>query len=164
MHLTVCPCGCELAVRLVPGVEVYVVRYLATGQIRTSGKFDAVYWRATGVGPFGINRAEVRVTLPQPVSFEKVEFFTGSHGAIGNLATVVEQNAEYVVVRTTDPLPPKSGLTVSVAWPKGIVTLPPPTAVNDPIDLPPDPRSKQSCLLSSTGSVLFAGFTQREEE
>src|SRR5262249_12988382 len=45
-------------------------------------------------------------------------------GAQGKDAAVIEQRPGLIAFRTTAPLPPKNGLTVAAAFPKGVVTAP----------------------------------------
>lgn len=110
---------------LTPGQITYVIRYRTTRQIGFFDGFDELYWNATGTGwTFPIDVAEARITLPEPVNFTQSAFYTGPQGATGKDAAVIEQRPGVIVFRTTRPLPPRSGLTVAAAWPKGIVTPP----------------------------------------
>lgn len=107
------------------GPNTYVIRYRTTRQIGFFEKFDELYWNATGTGwPFQIDVAEARVTLPEPANFIQTAIYTGPQGATDRNATIVEQRPGTIVFRTTRPLPPRNGLTVAAAFPKGIVTPP----------------------------------------
>ena len=113
---------------LTPGQITYVIRYRTTRQIGFFDGFDELYWNATGNGwTFPIDVAEARITLPEPVNFTQTAFYTGPQGAADKDAAIIEQRPGVIVFRTTRPLPPRNGLTVAAAWPKGIVT--PPTQV-----------------------------------
>jgi uncharacterized membrane protein YgcG len=108
-----------------PGPNTYVIRYRTTRQIGFFEKFDELYWNATGTGwPFQIDVAEARITLPEPANFIQTAIYTGPQGATDKNATIVAQRPGFIAFRTTRPLPPRNGLTVAAAFPKGIVTPP----------------------------------------
>jgi hypothetical protein len=107
------------------GRHEYVIKYVTTRQIGFFPDFDELYWNATGNGSnFTIDRAEARITLPEAVPFRQSDFYTGPQNANGRDASVVEERPGRIVFRTTRALPPKNGLTVAVAWQKGVVTPP----------------------------------------
>jgi uncharacterized membrane protein YgcG len=109
------------------GANTYVISYRTTRQIGFFEKFDELYWNVTGTGwTFSIDVAEARITLPEPANFIQTAFYTGPQGATGKNARIVEQRPGYIVFRTTRWLPARNGLTVAVAFPKGIVTPPTP--------------------------------------
>jgi uncharacterized membrane protein YgcG len=107
------------------GPHEYVIRYRTTRQIGFFPDFDELYWNATGTGwTFAIDVAEARITLPEQVPLRQSAVYTGPQGARGQDARIVEQQPGRIVFRTTRPLPPANGLTVAVAWQKGIVGPP----------------------------------------
>ena len=107
------------------GRHEYVIRYRTTRQIGFFAEHDALYWNATGNGwTFPIDQAEARIALPEAVPFQQTALYTGPQGANGRDAAIVEQRPGRIVIRTTKALPAKGGLTVAVAWPKGVVTPP----------------------------------------
>jgi uncharacterized membrane protein YgcG len=107
------------------GQHVYVLRYRTTRQVGFFEKFDELYWNATGNGwNFFIDSAEARITLPQGAQIGQNALYTGAQGATGQDARVVEQTSNRIVWRTTRRLPPQNGLTVAVAWQKGVVSPP----------------------------------------
>jgi uncharacterized membrane protein YgcG len=117
-------------VHLVPGEHVYSIRYRTTRQIGFFADYDELYWNATGTGwEFPIDVAEARIQLPRPVHFGDRAVYTGPQGAsAANAETISESDGE-IHFRTTVPLGPKEGLTVAVAWEKGVVAPPaPPSA------------------------------------
>jgi uncharacterized membrane protein YgcG len=112
-------------VTLRTGEYTYSIAYRATRQVGFFAGYDELYWNATGTGwTFGIDVAEARITLPERAGFLQNAFYTGPQGARGRDATVVTQEPGRIVFRTTRPLPPRNGLTVAAAWPKGIVAEP----------------------------------------
>jgi uncharacterized membrane protein YgcG len=111
--------------QLATGPHEYVIRYRTTRQIGFFADYDELYWNATGTGwTFAIDQAEARIRLPEAVPFKQRAFYTGPQGARGRDAAVVEERPGYIVFRTTRVLPPRNGLTVAVAWQKGVVVAP----------------------------------------
>jgi uncharacterized membrane protein YgcG len=112
--------------RLLPrGQHTYVITYRTTRQLGFFAHYDELYWNVTGTGwTFAIDVAEARITLPQSVPFRQTAFYTGPQDSRGQDARIVEQQPGRIVFRTTRPLPPRNGLTVAVAWQKGIIAPP----------------------------------------
>ncbi|HEV7659259.1 MAG TPA: DUF2207 domain-containing protein [Allosphingosinicella sp.] len=110
------------------GRHIYVIRYTTTRQLGFFEGYDELYWNVTGnFWRFPIDRAEVRIRLPQAVPFgaERV-FGTGAYGSRERNAEVVSERPGEIVIRTTAPLGAREGLTVAVRWQKGVVAAPPP--------------------------------------
>jgi uncharacterized membrane protein YgcG len=110
------------------GQHTYVLRYTTTRQLGFFQTYDELYWNVTGVEwRFPIDRAEVRIRLPQAVPFgPERAFYTGPEGATGRDAQVVSERRGEIVIRTIMPLGANEGLTVAVRWQKGVVTAPAP--------------------------------------
>ena len=110
------------------GEHVYTIRYTTTRQLNFSNpQFDELYWNVTGNGwLFPIETAEVRVHLPQEVQFGETNLYTGPQGSTARNAELVSREADAIVFRTTQPLAPYEGFTISVTWPKGVIAAPPP--------------------------------------
>lgn len=112
-------------VLLPSGEHRYVIRYRTDRQLGRFEDFDELYWNVTGNGwMFPIDQAEARITLPSPARFGQRAVYTGPQGATGKQAEVVEKRPGEILFRTTAPLAPYDGLTVAVAWPKGVVAEP----------------------------------------
>ncbi len=108
-----------------PGEHRYVIRYRTTRQIGRFGDYDELYWNATGNGwIFPIDVAEARIRLPSPAAFGQRAVYTGAQGATSQNAEVIAERPGEIAFRTTWPLGAYEGLTVAVAWPKGIVGEP----------------------------------------
>ena len=107
-----------------PGEHSYVIRYTTTRQLDLSDpNFDALYWNVTGNGwALPIDSAEAHVRLPRAVRLGPISIYTGPAGAQGGDAEIVSQVPGEVLIRTTKPLAEGEGLTISVRWPKGIVS------------------------------------------
>src|SRR3712207_1756743 len=109
------------------GEHSYTIRYRTTRQLGFFDAYDELYWNVTGNGwAFPIDVASARVRLPQPVRFGQRAFYTGPQGSTASNAAVVEEAPGTMLVRTTAPLDQFEGLTIALAWPKGVVTPPPP--------------------------------------
>ena len=109
------------------GEHVYVVRYTTTRQIGYFPDHDELYWNVTGTGwAFPIDQASVHIRLPRPVQLSQPTIYTGAQGERGQDAEIVSQGPGEISFRTTRPLGDHQGLTVAVAWPKGVVAEPPP--------------------------------------
>ncbi|HEU0135488.1 MAG TPA: DUF2207 domain-containing protein, partial [Allosphingosinicella sp.] len=112
--------------RVAPGRHVYSIRYRTTRQLGFFEDYDELYWNATGNGwIFPIDVAQARIRLPKPVPFVQRAFYTGPKGSIAANAERVSEAPGEIVFRTTAPLRPEEGLTVAVAWRKGVVAAPP---------------------------------------
>ena len=107
------------------GEHEYVIRYRATREIGRFPAFDELYWNVTGnQWIFPIDVAEARIRLPEPVGFGQRAFYTGPTGSTASNAEVIEEKPGDITFRTTQPLGSYEGLTVAVAFPKGVVALP----------------------------------------
>jgi len=116
--------------RLDPGEHSYAIHYRTTRQLGFFADHDELYWNATGTDwSFPIDVAEARIRLPRPVPFGQRSVYTGPEGSTAHDAQVESEAPGDILFRTTAPLGSNEGLTVAVAWPKGIVDAPrPPTA------------------------------------
>ncbi len=114
-------------VMLPTGEHVYVIRYTTTRQLGFFPNYDELYWNVTGNDwMFAIDSAEARIRLPQPVALGQRATYTGPQGSTSSDAQVVAEHPGDISFRTTRPLGPREGFTVAVAWPKNVVTPPPP--------------------------------------
>jgi uncharacterized membrane protein YgcG len=113
-------------VMLPPGRHTYEISYRTARQLGFFEQHDELYWNVTGNGwDFAIERASAKVTLPRsvPAAQLAVEAYTGPQGAQGRdwRARAADGGAEYETTRT---LAPREGLTIVLAFPKGIVPAP----------------------------------------
>ena len=107
------------------GEHRYVIRYRTTRQIGRFRDFDELYWNATGNGwMFPIDEAEARIRLTAPARFGQRAAYTGAQGSTASNAEVVDEKPGEILFRTTLPLGAYEGLTVAVAFPKGVVAAP----------------------------------------
>ncbi|MGX1099581.1 DUF2207 domain-containing protein [Amorphus sp. MBR-141] len=109
---------------LEPGVYTYRIAYRMTRQIGFFDGYDEIYWNATGdEWAFPIDQAQAIVTLPDNAEVISTSVYTGGFGA-GDHDATVSVGAGEARFATTRPLPPQTGMTVAVAFPKGIVPEP----------------------------------------
>jgi len=104
------------------GEHRYVIRYRTTRQVGRFKNYDELYWNATGNGwVFPIDVAEARIHLPRPAKFGQRSVYTGSRGSVDHFASVIDEKPGEIAFRTTSVLGSYEGLTVAVAFPKGVV-------------------------------------------
>jgi len=109
------------------GVYEYRLRYRTTRQLGFFKDHDELYWNVTGNGwVFPIDQVSARIELPEAVGADALstDFFTGYQGTVGKDATVHMTGAQKIEFQSTRVLEPREGLTVVVAFPKGIVRQP----------------------------------------
>jgi hypothetical protein len=136
----------DVNVLLPPGDHSYTIRYRTTRQVGYFRDFDELSWNAIGNGwIFPIDVAEARITLPSSAPFRQRAFYTGPQGSHAQDAEIVSEEPGRIVFRTTRPLGPEEGLTVAVAWPKGVVTA-------------PGSGTKVGWWISDYGPVLLGAF------
>lgn len=116
---------------LVNGKKTYVINYKIGRAMNYFNSHDELYWNATGdKWQIGIDKAEVKVILPEKVAAEKLqkECFAGTLGSISSCSNSGyfpnENEVEEVRFRQDSPLEPGDGLTIVVGVPKGTVVAP----------------------------------------
>lgn len=110
-----------------PGEYSYALEYRTTRQLGFFADHDELYWNVTGNGwDFVIETASATVALPGevPPSQIHVEGYTGAQGLRGTSYRARADAPSHALFSTTRPLSPREGLTIVVAFPKGIVTAP----------------------------------------
>ena len=107
------------------GEHVYEIRYRTSNHVLFFGNHDEIYFNVTGNNwNFPIDNASFTFLVPGgTTNILKTTAFTGAHG---------EKSSDFVmdgknVFRTTRILDVGEGLTVAVAWKKGLVVKPAPS-------------------------------------
>ena len=111
---------------LPPGVHTYVFTYRTSRQLGFFPDHDELYWNVTGNGwKFPIDLATATVVLPQRVRNEVtgLDGYTGYARDKGKDFTAA-RDAESNPVFRAQNLYPSQGLTIVVAWPKGLIQEP----------------------------------------
>jgi Predicted membrane protein (DUF2207) len=108
-----------------PGIHVYEIQYQTTRQLGFFSNYDELYWNVTGNGwTFPIQATTAVVRLPPGARILQHAAYTGYQGENGRDFKVFDATGnEYRVVATRN-LAPGEGMTVAVAWQKGIVAAP----------------------------------------
>ena len=107
------------------GSHDYVIRYHTARQLGFYENFDELYWNVTGNGwDFVIKDARIVVHLPPQAIIKQSAVYTGVQGSQAKDAIVTNATANTFAAETTHVLMPNEGLTVAVAWQKGIVATP----------------------------------------
>ena len=105
------------------GVHTYEIIYQTTRQIRYFDDHDELYWNVTGNGwDFPIRQASAEVRLPSGARATDVAYFTGSYGSTEQAARAERvDGGNRILVEATRAFGSREGLTVVVAFPKGVV-------------------------------------------
>jgi uncharacterized membrane protein YgcG len=107
------------------GQHSFVLHYRATREIGRFNDYDELYWNVTGNGwMFPIDEAAARIRLPEAATLGQHAYYTGPQGSTASNAEVTDEKPGEISFRTTQPLAPYEGLTVAVAFPKGVVAEP----------------------------------------
>jgi hypothetical protein len=108
------------------GLHTYVISYRTDRQLRYFADHDELYWNVTGTdSTLPIDEASAEVHLP-PAAAARMHDLGGYTGAAGSkdARLTAERRGDVAVFSTTQPLGAREGLTIVVAWPKGIVHEP----------------------------------------
>lgn len=109
------------------GVHTYTFRYEASRMLGFFDEHDELYWNVTGFDwAFPIDEASATVVLEfdAPLSGINFEAYTGRYGARGEDYKAQLESSGSVHFSATKPLSPVNGMTIVVAWPKGLVDEP----------------------------------------
>lgn len=107
------------------GMHRYEIRYKVSDSIGFFEKFDEIYWNAIGnEWPFYIKKAKASVLLPEGAEIGQFSVYTGRIGANGSDFTVGHRTERSITFHATREFRPKEGMSVAVAWQKGIVDAP----------------------------------------
>nr|WP_298145811.1 DUF2207 domain-containing protein [uncultured Pseudomonas sp.] len=110
---------------LEPGRYQYRLRYRSSRQLLQRDGEDELYWNVTGNDwHFPIERASIRVTLPEGAEAHAVEAYTGYRGEQGKDYRLLGQQGNQLSLATTRELLPGEGFTVAIAWPAGLLPQP----------------------------------------
>ncbi|HSM19636.1 MAG TPA: DUF2207 domain-containing protein, partial [Hyphomicrobiales bacterium] len=108
-----------------PGEYTYTLRYITTRQLRFFDDYDELYWNVTGnFWTFPIRTASATVLLPEGARILQHAAYTGYRGSTASDARAIQEGPGRIAFETTRPLRAREGLTVAVAFPKGVVQQP----------------------------------------
>jgi len=115
----------EKDVTLSPGIYVFTIQYHVDYAVNALKDADELYWNITGNNwDFPIVKAEADITLPEGAIIQNFAGYTGKKGEKGSDFFTRSLADNRISFATTRPLMPGDGLTIAVAWPKGIIHHP----------------------------------------
>ncbi len=107
------------------GVYEYTIKYKTTRQLRFFDDFDELYWNVNGnKWRLTADTVIARITLPEGAEIVQEQAFTGRFGQRNGAYFVSDRTKNSITYETTKPLQRYEGLTVAVAWQKGVVPAP----------------------------------------
>lgn len=114
--------------RMLPqGQHEYQIQFQTHRQLGFFETHDELWWNVTGNGwIFPIDKASARISLPFSISAEdyRLDAYTGPFGSTEQSAYKAVLDGQTVEFSSSRALGPYEGLSVVVAWPKGLVTEP----------------------------------------
>ncbi|HHL42080.1 MAG TPA: DUF2207 domain-containing protein, partial [Hellea balneolensis] len=106
------------------GPHRYRINYKVKNQIRYFKDYDELYWNATGsYWTFPIDKAVVRVRLPEGATYAGQSAYTGILGSRSQNYVFRETNGE-LIFETSRALGVNEGITISLSLPKGGIDPP----------------------------------------
>ncbi|HEY8577828.1 MAG TPA: DUF2207 domain-containing protein [Devosia sp.] len=106
-------------------VHRYVIRYSLTRMARAFEDHDEFYWNATGnYWIFPILHARANVTLPDGAVISNLAGYTGEVGSSEQAVSIQRTSDATASFRATRALGPGEGMTIAVAFNKGVVAFP----------------------------------------
>lgn len=112
---------------LQPGVHEYTFSFVTNRQLGFFDNHDELYFNAIGTDwMFPIDRGVATIQLPFTLPADQLQLgvYSGRQGLSSANARIEAPAGDRVRVETTRPLQPREGLTVAVAWPKGLIAEP----------------------------------------
>ncbi len=107
------------------GTHTYVIHYTMTRMGHSLADHDELYWNATGnYWNFPIVSAVANITVPPAATISNTIAFTGPPGSNEQDATITKNSGQSVTFRSGRELAPGEGMTVAVAFQKGILVQP----------------------------------------
>jgi uncharacterized membrane protein YgcG len=109
------------------GVHEYQFEFVTDRQLGYFEDHDELYFNAIGLGwKFPIDHGVVTVNLPftAPAESLQIDVYGGGYGDGTFDALVKAQSGRQVRIETRQPLRPNQGLTLALAWPKGLIAEP----------------------------------------
>ena len=110
-----------------PGVYEYELVYRTSRQIRHGSSRDRLVWNVTGNGwEFEILHASAELVFPGPVANATLDGWTGPQGSTERAMEIRKLDDRRYLWTATRSLQPREGLTISAAWPAGLLETPGP--------------------------------------
>lgn len=112
---------------LAQGQHEYQIQFQTHRQLGFYEDHDELWWNVTGNGwVFPIDKASARISLPFsiPAQNYRLDAYTGRFGSTEQSADKTVLDGQTVEFSSNRALAPNEGLSVVVAWPKGLMTEP----------------------------------------
>jgi hypothetical protein len=139
------------------GLHTYVITYQTNRQIGFFEGFDELYWNVTGNGwDMAIDKATATIHLPPGASVVQSAYYPGPQGAAEKNARETRTGGGTIRYETTRPLSNYEGLTVAVAFTKGIVQ--PPSSAEEAENFLMDNAATGAALIGLIGLALYFGY------
>jgi hypothetical protein len=140
-----------------PGLHHYVIRYTMTRMARFFADHDELFWNATGnYWDFPIVAAEATVTLPKGAVISRLVGYTGRPGSTEQAVAITRTADDSAQFRATRELGPGEGMSVALAFQKGIVT--PPGGAGQGLDWLSDHRDTIAPAIGALLVLLYNLF------
>lgn len=107
------------------GLHTYTIRYTMTRMVRAFDDHDELYWNATGnYWVFPILAARATVTLPDGAVISNLAGYTGPAGSTERAVSIKRSSDTSAAFRANRPLGAGEGMTIAVAFNKGVIAFP----------------------------------------
>ena len=107
------------------GVHRYIIRYTMTRMARSFDDHDELYWNATGnYWVFPILAARATVKLPDGAVISDLVGYTGEAGSTEQAVSIKRTSDTSATFRASRALGAGEGLTIAVAFNKGVIAFP----------------------------------------
>ncbi|SIT00507.1 DUF2207 domain-containing protein [Neptunomonas antarctica] len=107
------------------GEHSYQIFYRTNRQIQFLDQRDELYFNAIGHGfSFPIDNASTTISLPSSAYIKEYKAFTGAQGSTASHVDTYQSLPFEVEFKTSRPLNSREGMTVLLAWNKGVVSPP----------------------------------------
>jgi len=107
------------------GQHTYTLKYTTKRQIGFFKDFDELYFNAIPQDwIFPIDQAEVKLVLPDRAEILQYTAYTGSYSSKNENYSTIFLASNIIQFINTSPFAPKEGMSIAVAWAKGIINKP----------------------------------------
>ncbi len=111
--------------RTVTGEHLYVIRYAARAALGSFDGYDELYWNVTGnAWPVAIERAAVRIILPEDASVLQASCYLGAFGSTESCDGTADSDGNAYAAHSDRTLEAGEGLTVAVGFTPGVIAWP----------------------------------------
>lgn len=112
---------------LAQGQHEYLIRFHTNRQLGFFEDHDELWWNVTGNGwVFPIEQASARISMPFtiPAADYRLDAYVGPFGSTEQSAAKSVEDGQTIAFSSGRALQAYEGLSVAVAWPKGLIAEP----------------------------------------